>query len=41
MGGAISVLFRASEIEGSRFEPFGDSLSSRVERLELDSGGDM
>lgn len=37
----MSVLFNASDIEGSEVAPLGDSLSSLVERLELDSGGDM
>lgn len=37
----ISALFNASDIDGSEVLPLGDSLSSLVDRLELDSGGDM
>lgn len=36
-----SALFKASDIDGNKVEPMGDSLSSRVDRRELDSGGDM
>lgn len=39
--GGISALFRASDIDGSEFVPLGDSFSSLVDRLELDSGGEM
>ena len=41
MGGAISVVLNASDIEGNRVAPLGDSFSSLVERLEFDSGGEM
>lgn len=36
-----SALFRASDMDGNRFEPKGDSLSSRVDLREFDSGGDI
>ena len=37
----MSVLFSASEIDGNEVVPFGDSLSSLVDLLEFDSGGEM
>lgn len=37
----MSVLFKASCIEGREVGFKGDSLSSLVDRREFDSGGDM
>lgn len=37
----MSALFRASDIEGRKVEPLGDSLSSLVDRREFVSGGDI
>lgn len=36
-----SAFFKASDMDGNKVEPMGDSLSSLVDRREFDSGGDI